>query len=38
MNNLMYAMMNADIPVIYVGAGIHFYVQFVIRHSVKSAI
>jgi len=38
MNNFMYAVMNADIPLIYVGLGIHFYVNFVIRHSVKRAI
>jgi len=35
MNNFMYAVMNADIPVIYIGVGIHFYVKFVIRHSVN---
>jgi len=38
MNNLMYRVMNADIPVIYVGVCIHFYVKFVIRHSVIRAI
>jgi len=38
MNNFMYTVMNADIPVIYIGVGIHFYVKFVIRHSVRRAI
>jgi len=38
MNNFMYAVMNADIPVIHVGVGVHFYVKFLIRHSVKRAI
>ena len=38
MNNFMYRVMNADISVIYVGVGVHFYVKFVIRHSVKRAI
>jgi len=38
MNNFMYGVMNADIPVIYIGMGVHFYVEFVIRHSVKRAV
>jgi len=38
MNNFMYRVMNADIPVIYVGVGIHFYVKFVIRLSINRAI
>jgi len=38
MNNFMYAVMNADVPLIYIGLTVHFYVKFVIRHSVKSAI
>ena len=36
--NFMYRVMNADIPVIYVGVGVQFYVKFVIRYSVKTAI
>jgi len=38
MSNFMYAVMNADIPVIYVGVGIHFYVLFLIRNSVQRAV
>jgi len=38
MNNFMHTAMNADIPVIYIGVGINFYVKFVIRHSVKRVI
>jgi len=38
MNNFMYRVMNADILLIYVGLTVHFYVKFVIRHSVKRAI
>jgi len=38
MNNFMYAVMNADIPLIYIGVGVHIAVKFVIRHSVKTAI
>jgi len=38
MNNCMYAVMNADILLIYVGVGVHFYVKFVIRNLVTRAI
>ena len=38
MNNFMYRVMKVDIPVIYIGVGVHIYVKFVIRHSVKRAI
>jgi len=38
MNNFMYTVMTADIPLIYIGVSVHFYVKFVIRHSVKRAI
>jgi len=38
MNNFLYRVMNADIPVIYVGEGVHFYAKFVVRHSVKRAV
>jgi len=37
-NNFMHRMMNADIPVIYAGVGVQFYVKFVIRNSVKRAV
>jgi hypothetical protein len=34
MNNFMYAVLNADIPVIYRGVSIHIYVKIAIRPSV----
>ena len=37
MKNFVYRVMIADIPVIYIGMGFHFYVKFVIRHSVERA-
>jgi len=37
MNNFMYAVMNAGIPVIKGGVGMHFFVKFVIRHTVQKA-
>ena len=30
--------LNADIPVIYIGVSIHIHVYFVIRHSVYRAV
>jgi len=38
MNNFMYAVMNADIPVIQGGIGVHFFVKFVIRRTAQRAI
>jgi len=38
MNNFTYTVLNADIPVVYIGVSIHFPVKYVIRHSVKRAI
>jgi len=38
MNNFMYRVMNADIPVMYVGVSIHFCVKCIIGQSVKRAI
>jgi hypothetical protein len=38
MNNSMYTVLNADIPVINVGVSVHVHVKVVIRHSVKRAI
>ena len=38
MNNFMYTVMNADIPMIYVRASVLVHVNWVIRHSVKGAI
>jgi len=38
MNNFMYRVMNADIPVAYVGVSVHFCVKCVKRHSVERAI
>ena len=35
MNNFMYRVMNADIPVIYRGGNDHIHVKCVIAHSVK---
>ena len=37
MNNFMYTLLNADIPVIYVVMCIHIHVKCVVRHSVKRA-
>jgi hypothetical protein len=38
MNNFMYTVLNADIPVIYVGLSVGIYVKCVIGHLVKRAI
>ena len=38
MNNFVYRVLNADIPAIYSGVGVHIVVMFVIRHSVQRAI
>jgi hypothetical protein len=38
MNIIMYRMMNADIPVIYVGVSALIHVKYVIRLSVRRAI
>ena len=38
MNNFMYTVMNADIPVMYIGVSVHMHVKCVIRHSVKGTI
>ena len=38
MNNLMYTVLNADIPVIYIGVSGHIHVKCVIRHSVNRAV
>jgi hypothetical protein len=35
MNNFMDEMLNAEIPVIYIGVSVHIYVKCVIRYSVK---
>jgi len=37
-NNLMYTVMGADIPMIYIGVSVHICVKYVIRHSVKKEI
>ena len=37
MNN-MYTVLNADIPVIYIGVSVHIHVKCVISHSVKKAV
>jgi len=34
MNNFMYAVLNADIPVMYKGVSVHIHVKCVIRRSV----
>jgi hypothetical protein len=38
MNNSMYIVLNADIPVTYIDLSVHIHVKFVIRHSVKREI
>jgi hypothetical protein len=38
MNNSMYTVLDADIPVIYIDVSVHVHVKGVIRHSVKRAI
>jgi hypothetical protein len=39
MNNLMWTVLNADIPVIHKGAGVFYiHVKYVIRNSVKRKI
>jgi len=38
MNIIMYRVMNADIPVIYVVVNVHIHVKYVIRLSVKAAV
>jgi len=38
MNNFMYIVMSAAIPVMYIGVSIHMHVKCVIGHSVKRAI
>ena len=38
MNNNMYTVLNADIPVIYIGVSVHIHVKCVISHSVKKAV
>jgi hypothetical protein len=35
MNNFMYTVVNADIPVIYIGVSIHIHVKCPIGHSVN---
>jgi hypothetical protein len=35
MNNFMYTVMNADIPVMYVQVSVYIHVKYVIGHSVK---
>jgi len=34
MNNFMYTVLNADIPVIYRGVSVHIHVKCVIGHTV----
>jgi hypothetical protein len=38
MNNFMYTVLNAEIPVIYKGVSVHIYVKSVIRNSVNRAV
>jgi len=37
MNNFMYTVLNADIPVLYTGVSIYIHVKYVIRRSVRRA-
>jgi len=36
--NVMYIVMNADVPVMYVAVSLHIHVNCVIMHSVNRAI
>jgi len=38
MNNFTYTVMNADIPLMYIGVSVHILVNCVIRHSVNRAV
>jgi len=38
MNSVMHTVLNAGIPVIYIGVSVHIYVKCVLRHSVNRAI
>jgi len=38
MNNFMYTVPNAEVPVIYVGVSVHIQVKCVVRHLVKRAV
>jgi len=38
MNSYAYVVLNADIPVIYIGVSVHIHVMCVIRHSVNRAV
>jgi len=38
MNNLMYTVVNADIPVIYIGVSVHMHVKCVIGHTVRGGV
>jgi len=38
MNNFMYTVMNADIPVLYIGVSVHIQVECAVGHSVKRAV
>jgi len=37
MNIIMYTVLNADIPMVYIGLSIHMHVKWVISHSVERA-
>ena len=38
MNIIMYRVMNADIPEMYMGVNVHIHAKYVIRLSVKKAV
>jgi len=38
MNNFTYTVLNADIPVKYIGVSIHIRVKCVISHSINRAV
>ena len=38
MNNFMYTVLNADIPVIYIGLSVHILVKCVMRYSVQRVV
>jgi len=35
MNNFMYTVLKAVIPVMFLGVSIHIHVKYVVRHSVR---
>jgi len=38
MNNFMYTLLNAEVPVMYIGMGVNIQVNCVVRNLVKRAV